>query len=200
MSYKGNEFYEERFRQSAKAGWEKRRAEVEGLPGEEWKPCPSWPGYWASTAGRIRSQHKVLKPHKATKFGHLNVSPSVEGVQAPAAVHRMVLDAFVGPPPEKHEARHLNGDPGDNRPENLAWGTREENQRDRQRHGTTNAGAKNGRAKISEETAAYVWRLHTHNTPAPTIAHLTGLTLSAVRMITGGFRWNSVTGLPTKKR
>jgi hypothetical protein len=35
------------------------------------------------------------------------------------------------------EARHLNGNPADNRwPENLAWGTQSENNLDRVRHGT----------------------------------------------------------------
>lgn len=38
-------------------------------------------------------------------------------------IHRLVLQAFVGPCPEGMEARHLNGDPSDNRLENLCWGT-----------------------------------------------------------------------------
>ena len=51
-------------------------------------------------------------------------------------VHRLVLEAFVGPRPEGMVARHLNGDPGDNRLENLAWGTQSENNYDKVRHGT----------------------------------------------------------------
>jgi len=50
-------------------------------------------------------------------------------------VHRMVLLAFVGPAPEGMKCRHLNGNPKDNRLENLCWGTSSENNRDIVRHG-----------------------------------------------------------------
>lgn len=43
-------------------------------------------------------------------------------------VHRMVLEAFVGPRPEGMVAMHLNNDRADNRVENLRWGTLSENQ------------------------------------------------------------------------
>ena len=52
-------------------------------------------------------------------------------------VNRIVCAAFHGPPPSpKHEASHLDDDPANNRADNLAWETREENQarRDRKRH------------------------------------------------------------------
>jgi hypothetical protein len=49
-------------------------------------------------------------------------------------VHRLVLDAFVGPCPDGMECRHLNGVKADCRLSNLAWGTRKENIEDRVRH------------------------------------------------------------------
>ena len=42
-------------------------------------------------------------------------------------VHQLVLLTFAGPPGAGQEVRHLNGDPKDNRLENLAYGTRTEN-------------------------------------------------------------------------
>lgn len=50
--------------------------------------------------------------------------------------HRLVLEAFIGPCPEGMECRHLDGDAGNNRLENLAWGTPIENGEDKVRHGT----------------------------------------------------------------
>ena len=51
---------------------------------------------------------------------------------------RLVLLAMVGPPPEGTECCHKNGDPGDNTPDNLYWGTDSDNFRDAMRHGTVN--------------------------------------------------------------
>ncbi len=50
-------------------------------------------------------------------------------------VHELVLLAFVGPRPAKHDGRHLNGVPSDNRLENLSWATRSRNNQDKKWHG-----------------------------------------------------------------
>lgn len=51
-------------------------------------------------------------------------------------LHRVVLDAFIGPRPKGMEACHANGDPTDNRLVNLRWDTRSANAADSVRHGT----------------------------------------------------------------
>ena len=44
-------------------------------------------------------------------------------------VHQLVCEAFHGPRPSpSHIVLHLNEEASDNRPENLRWGTRKENQ------------------------------------------------------------------------
>lgn len=73
-------------------------------------------------------------------------------------IHRLVLEAFVGPCPRGHEACHNNGNPADNRLENLRWGTREDNLRDIVRHGTRRKGDSHGRAKL---TAKDVYAIRT---------------------------------------
>lgn len=50
-------------------------------------------------------------------------------------VHRLVLEAFVGPCPEGMEALHGNAIRNDNRLCNLRWDTKSENSQDRVRHG-----------------------------------------------------------------
>src|SRR5262249_4354731 len=49
-------------------------------------------------------------------------------------VHRLVLEAFVGPCPPGMEARHVNGIKTDNRLVNLQWGTHRQNMRDKATH------------------------------------------------------------------
>lgn len=178
---------------AAKARWAKAQRDFEG----QWREVPSLPGYYASPDGRVRSKHKVLVAHP-TKTGHLMVAPSVEGKQRPEAVHRMVCEAFHGPCPDGMECRHVNGDPADNRAENLAWGTRLENQRDRLRHATCNSGERNGRAKITADLAKAVYSAVKAGSPRDLVAARFGVTRTQVGLIAGGFRWNSATGSPRR--
>ena len=50
-------------------------------------------------------------------------------------VHQLVMRTFVGEPPAGQEVRHKNGDPTDNRLDNLEYGTRTENILDVYRQG-----------------------------------------------------------------
>jgi hypothetical protein len=105
---------------------------------EIWKLVPEYDGkYEVSDQGRVRSfqrypQGRILRPGRMPS-GHLSVALGRGNSQC---VHKLVLLAFVGAAPDKHECRHLNGDPADNRLENLCWGTRSENINDAVRHGT----------------------------------------------------------------
>jgi hypothetical protein len=53
-----------------------------------------------------------------------------------ARVHRLVLEAFVGPCPEGMVGCHNDGDPLNNRLDNLRWDTPSNNERDKWVHGT----------------------------------------------------------------
>ena len=59
-----------------------------------------------------------------------------EGVNEVKLVHRLVLEAFVGPCPDKKECCHNNGNSLDNRLTNLRWDTRRANCLDSALHGT----------------------------------------------------------------
>ena len=120
---------------------------------EVWKLVPEYDGkYEVSDQGRVRSfqrnpQGRILRPGRMPG-GHLSVALGRGNSQC---VHKLVLLTFVGVAPDKHECRHLNGDPADNRLENLCWGTRSENIKDAVRHGTwmtseRKAGGDKGRA------------------------------------------------------
>ena len=59
-------------------------------------------------------------------------------------VHRLVLLAFVGPPPSGSECRHLDRNPANNMLLNLRWGTKKENADDKVLHGTMACGDRSG--------------------------------------------------------
>lgn len=52
-------------------------------------------------------------------------------------MHRLVLEAFVGPCPIGMEACHNDGDTSNNQVDNLRWDTRSSNHMDKEKHGTS---------------------------------------------------------------
>jgi len=104
---------------------------------ERWLPVVGWEGrYEVSSWGRVRRINCKPKKNTVAANGYDVVSLSREGKSYVFTVHRLVLEAFVGECPSGCETRHLNGNRGDNRLENLKWGTAAENSRDRVRHDT----------------------------------------------------------------
>ena len=90
-------------------------------------------------------------------FQLLTASPGSNGYHtlkiggATVRRHTLVCETYHGSRPPGHETRHLNGDPGDDRPANLAWGTRTENGADMIDHGRSTRGRKNTQVVLTEE-------------------------------------------------
>ena len=110
---------------------------------ERWLPVPGYEGlYLVSDWGRVRSlprattSGRILKLQPANKLGHLSVALSRQGVVRRHLVHRLVMEAFVGPCPEGQQVRHWDGNPANNKLSNLLYGTPSEDGYDRVRHGT----------------------------------------------------------------
>lgn len=117
---------------------------------EHWRPVLCYEGFYeVSDLGRVRSLPRevqngrgamvaggVLLRPTSDRGGRYVVSLSVRNRAACRSVHRLVLEAFVGPRPAGMEACHGDGDPGNNRLSNLRWDTHESNMDDQRRHGT----------------------------------------------------------------
>lgn len=83
----------------------------------------------------VRQRERATHPDEQ---GRVAFTYAVNGKTMNARVHWMVAETFIGPRPPGQVVRHLNGDPGDNRVENLAYGTHSENMLDMVRHGRNN--------------------------------------------------------------
>lgn len=109
------------------------------MSGERWLPVVGFEGlYEVSDLGRVRSLRtdRVLSTEmNHLRGGYVRVKFSINRKWHRSLVHRLVLEAFVGPLPEGMVTRHLNGEPTDNRLENIVYGTQSENQHDAVRHG-----------------------------------------------------------------
>lgn len=114
---------------------------------------PGVAGYVATPDGRVFSTTsnwrgygpRELKQHP-NSHGYPVVRVPWNGrARASVAVHRLVALAFLPPRPTKeHQIRHLDGNRTNNHASNLAWGTVAENAADRDMHGTTARGDRNG--------------------------------------------------------
>ena len=100
--------------------------------------------------------------------------------------HKAVLEAFVGMRPIGMEACHNNGDPFDNRLENLRWDTTRNNQLDRIKHGTSNQGERCAAAKLTE---AQVRAIRADTRLQREIAVDYGVRENAISRIKSGKRW-----------
>lgn len=109
------------------------------MSGETWRPILGYERYEASDHGRIRSTYtdhpRLLKPWLNKGRGYLYVSVFADGSRRVMSVHRLVLLAFAGPLPAGLVSRHLDGNPLNNRADNLRYGTYSENELDKVRHG-----------------------------------------------------------------
>lgn len=128
------------------------------------KSIPGFPNYSITKDGRVWST-----PRRRTKGGWLKLINRVGYLAVElfknsqgyiCYLHRLVLETFVGACPAGMQCRHLNGIRTDNRLENLCWGTYEENEVDKERHGLTAQGEKNGNAKLTKEKVKVIRYLH----------------------------------------
>ncbi len=124
------------------------------MDGVRWRQVVEFPAYrisenwqvWSTKAG------KILRPW-TDKQGRLVIVLSRNGKRFCRFVSRLLLEAFVGPcppGPPGMECCHYNGNPSDNRLENLRWDTSKANKADSIRHGTTVRGSKISHSKLTE--------------------------------------------------
>jgi len=105
---------------------------------EKWKWVVGYEGgYEVSSFGRVRSYIQerrgtlLTEPHilkcRLNHSGYLFVSLHNDRGKKRKLVHRLVLEAFVGPCPEGYGTSHLDETKTNNHIENLKWATCKEN-------------------------------------------------------------------------
>jgi hypothetical protein len=173
---------------------------------EIWKPVAGHDGYEVSNLGRVRSldrewrqgskwgttytyrkKGKMLRPGSAS-----NDYPTVSiGRRNTRTVHSLVAEAFIGPCPAGQEVRHKDGDRANPRDSNLCYGTRLDNIKDAQRHGTACRGSNHPAATIDEKEAKAI--LDARGTaPARELARRFGVTINVVYLIHARQSWRHV--------
>lgn len=104
--------------------------------GQVFSTSSNWRGYGA----------RPLIAHP-NSHGYLRVRLLIDGKRKSFFVHKLVAERFLEPRPSpKHEIRHLDGNKLNNSSDNLAWGTRQDNADDREKHGRTSRGQNHSEA------------------------------------------------------
>lgn len=110
----------------------------------------------------------------------------------PMFVHRLVLEAFVGPCPEGMEACHNDGDCTNNRLENLRWDTRLSNIHDKQAHGTQLRGSGLHNSKLEESDIPIIVGLVKSGISRKKVAERFNVTVGSIDLIVNGKTWTHV--------
>jgi hypothetical protein len=169
---------------------------------EEWRDIPNYPGYQVSNAGNVRSYRAkrnalpVPYPIKPSIIrGRKNVGLWLSGKKHHLPIHRLVLLAFVGPPSkEKPCCCHIDGDPDNNIPENLKWGSYKDNAEDRDRHSRTAIGEGNAAHRFITEDILQIRDAYFSGVSIPKLANYFKASTSTIGAIVTGQSWKNVGG------
>jgi ribosomal protein L17 len=158
----------------------------------QWKSIPSFPDYEVSDEGQVRKiSNGHIIPQWESRSGHAKkkhwktipyyaVTFYVNGESIHRSVHRLVLQAFVGPCPEGMEACHNDGNSLNNHLNNLRWDYRSSNQLDAVKQGTHSA------IKL---TPGQVAEIRSSAEPMLTLAKKYGVSRRTIRAVLLNLTW-----------
>lgn len=162
----------------------------------EWRKCPAWPDYEVSEFGDIRravpcaGAKPALRKTYVAANGRLMIVMRRDGKARACHVHRLVLEAFVGPAPsEGHHGAHNDGNPMNNHVSNVRWATPQENEADKVRHGTSNRGERFGRARLTNAQAVEIKRCLAAGHASKDLAARFGVHPSTICSLKRGKSW-----------
>lgn len=185
---------------------ERKREQLERAVAEEWRPVVGHEGdYEVSNLGNVRRltyrgkdgtsffyvAPKPMAPNHSGPYPYVGLSKDDKKVRRD--IHRLVLEAFVGPCPEGMEAGHLNGNSRDARLANLAWVSKEENEAHKIAHGTKVAGERNNNSKLTDDAVREIRAAMSAGTATrQELADKFGVNATTIDHVAAGKTWRHV--------
>ena len=163
-------------------GFKAYRIREDGFLETNWRTGAHYPGMPCKDKWRIL-------PNRPNDKGYIPVCLREYGAkQRRTHIHRLMAEAFIEPPPFKMACvRHLDGNSQNNSIENLAWGTYQENENDKFRHGTHAKRISNG--KLTVDTMKIIRTMRTEGVTTAKIAKVIGVSRPTISRFLNGRTW-----------
>lgn len=170
------------------------------LKNEYWKVFPLNSKYMVSNLGRIwgSSMNRVLKFSKDPK-GYLRCSIPT-GDRKMSLVHRIVLITFKGK--SDMLGLHIDGNPSNNRIDNLMWGTSKTNAEHARIHGTKPIGQIRKQAVLTDSDVLYIIENCRPGVMGKSIhdfGRMFNIDRTTISAIYSGRTWRHITGFKDKQ-
>ena len=170
----------------------------------EYRPVPAASDYRVGDDGSVWKRRggadggwrrvKLTRSHRDRPYWHLVVTLYLGGGRCvQRKVHRVVLEAFVGPCPHGMQCCHNDGDVTNNRLSNLRWDTAKANANDRDLHGTHPRGDECQHRKLNSVNVETILAMCARGIPKTRIADEFRVSERLVRAIVAGECWVTVT-------
>ena len=135
--------------------------------------------------------NKYLKPNSCLKY--LTYALYENGKQKRCLLHRLLAEAFIIKPENKHLVLHRDDNPINNELENLYWGDRSDNMKDRYKNGYNPKGEKHPAAKLNNQDVRNIRQLlMTTNMTFKEIENKYKVHLMTISRIKNNENWNHI--------
>ena len=162
---------------------------------EVWKSVSGYEGiYEVSNLGRFarlrNGERFIRKINYATPYPSVSfLKRNCDKTQKSMTLHTLVAREFIGPRPDCHVIRHLDGDRYNAKVSNLAYGTVEQNVADSVKY-QTYKGSRNGRSLLCEKGAEAVRMLLEQGNTLSSIATRLNVSIGTIHAIKTGRNWS----------
>lgn len=166
---------------------------------EIWNPVIGFEGlYEVSSDANVRSIRRqnpknkrwmggsLVKPIIGSR-GYYVVNLTRSGLRKQVFLHKMVLEAFLGPRPEGMQGCHNDGNPLNCIFENLRWDTPSGNHKDKRLHGTWQVGEK---ANNSKFTSDVIFDIRKNGLTAKQASEKYGMSLTHAKRVINKESWS----------
>lgn len=176
---------------------------------ENCRPIKDFPGYCVSIDGVVYScrshggkivawrpmKHTLSRPGNAGRI-HVSLHDNRRKNAYQTPVHKLVLEAFVGPRPEGMEACHSDGNSLNNHASNLRWDTHLNNMADRTKHGTGCKWERVNTAVLNRFQVQEIRTLYASGSLQKDLAKRFGVNTASLSAICRGKTWKNLPSNP----